>query len=134
MAKKDKKDKKSEAPVESSDSVAVEKPTDETTQPVSAKTADADTDSGKKEELDSHAIHVKVYSPYQTYFDDTAQSVSAENDTGPFDILPKHHNFMTLVNACEVTIRIEGGQDKRIRISRGVLHVHSNKVTLFLDV
>lgn len=88
----------------------------------------------KKEELDSHAIHVKVYSPYQTYYDSMALSISAENDTGPFDILPRHHNFMTLVNYGEIVIRVEGGDDKKIRITRGVMHVRSNKVTLFLDV
>ncbi len=95
---------------------------------------DPQKDSGKKEELDSKSIHVKVYSPYQIYYDDAASSISAENDTGPFDILPKHHNFMTLVNAGEVVIRKESTEDKKIRITRGVLHVRSNKVTLFLDV
>lgn len=95
---------------------------------------DTDTRNAKGEELDAKSIHVKVYSPYQVYFDDDANSVSAENDTGPFDILPRHHNFMTLVNPCEVVIRRENKSDKLIRISRGVLHVRSNKVTLFLDV
>lgn len=90
--------------------------------------------SGKKEELDASAIQVKVYSPYQTYYDGAATSISAENDTGPFDILPRHHNFMTLVNGGEVVIRVEGAEDKKIRITRGVMHVRSNKVTLFLDV
>ncbi|MGI9028336.1 MAG: F0F1 ATP synthase subunit epsilon [Candidatus Saccharimonadales bacterium] len=85
-------------------------------------------------QLDEHSIHVKVYSPYQSYYDDLAQSISAENDTGPFDILPKHHNFITLVSACEVIIRVDEQQDKKIRITRGVMHVRSNKVTLFLDV
>ncbi len=83
---------------------------------------------------DKDTLHVKVYSPYQVYYDDIATSVSAENDTGPFDILAQHHNFMTLVNACEVTIRNKGAEDKRIRITRGVMHVRSGKVTLFLDV
>ena len=87
-----------------------------------------------KEELDATAISVKVFSPYQTYFDGNAVSISAENDTGPFDILPRHHNFMTLVNAGEVIIRIADKEEKKIRITRGVMHVRSNKVTLFLDV
>lgn len=87
-----------------------------------------------KEELDAHVIQVKVYSAYQTYYDGPAKSISAENDTGPFDVLPRHHNFMTLVNAGEVIIRIEGEDDKKLRIERGVMHVRRNKVTLFLDV
>ena len=91
-------------------------------------------DSKKQSELDKKSITVKVFSPYQTFFEGEAQSISAENDTGPFDILPRHHNFMTLVNACEVIIRTEGAEDKKLRISRGVMHVRKNIVTLFLDV
>lgn len=78
-------------------------------------------------------IHLKVYSPYQVYFDDEATSVSAENDTGPFDVLPRHHNFITLLNPCEVDIKASSG-NKKIRISRGVMHVRKNQVTIFLDV
>ena len=88
----------------------------------------------KPEEITDGNIYVKVYSPYQTYYDGEAKSISAENDTGPFDILSKHHNFMTLVNAGEVVVRADGQDPKKIRITRGVMHVRMNKVTLFLDV
>ena len=88
----------------------------------------------KPEELDGNLIYVKVYSPYNLFFDGMAKSISAVNDTGPFDILPRHHNFMTLVNAGEVIIKTENGEDNKIRITNGVMHVRSNKVTLFLDV
>lgn len=82
----------------------------------------------------SEVLYVKVFSPYQTYYDNKAISISAENDTGPFDVLPRHHNFMTLVNPCEVLIQISKENKKVIRISRGVMHVRKNKVSLFLDV
>lgn len=88
----------------------------------------------KKDKSEQEELSVKVYSPYQVYYNDKASSISAENDTGPFDILPRHHNFMTLVNPCEVIIRNDGVEDIRIQISKGVMHVRSNKVTLFLDV
>lgn len=97
-------------------------------------------DRGKKgkknqDDLSADKMYVKVWSPYQIFFDGDAKSISAENDTGPFDILPKHHNFMTLVNAGEVVVRAaDESADKRIRISKGVMHVKANKVVLFLDV
>ena len=46
-------------------------------------------------------MHLKIYSPYKVYFDGEAVSVSAESATGPFDILPKHHNFITLLEPCD---------------------------------
>ena len=45
------------------------------------------------------SLHVKVYSPFQTYFDDSAKSLSAVNQTGPFDVLPEHHKFICLLEA-----------------------------------
>lgn len=79
------------------------------------------------------AIHIKVYSPFKTYFNEDAYSISALNATGPFDILPHHHNFMTLLNPCELMIDTSRGK-VRIRITRGIMHVKAEKVTVFLDV
>jgi F0F1-type ATP synthase epsilon subunit len=90
-------------------------------------------EKGKKVEDTSTTIHVKVYSPFQVYFDGEATSISAENDTGPFDVLARHHRFITLLNPCELDIRASSG-DKKIKISQGVMHVRDNKVTVFLDV
>jgi len=78
-------------------------------------------------------LQLKVYSPYQIYFDEPATSISAVNDTGPFDVLPKHHNFLTLLSPGELAIKAPHG-DRNIRISHGIMHVKSNKVTVFLDV
>jgi F0F1-type ATP synthase epsilon subunit len=78
-------------------------------------------------------IHIKVYSPFKTYFDEDGYSISAVNGTGPFDVLPHHHNFMTLLNPCELIIERESGATK-IRIARGIMHVKSDKVVVFLDV
>jgi len=78
-------------------------------------------------------MHIKVYSPYKVYYDDDAQSISAVNTTGPFDILPKHHNFLTLLEPCDLVVR-DKTHEQRIRISRGVMHVKADKVVVFLDV
>jgi len=78
-------------------------------------------------------MHLKIHSPIHTYFDKAAYSVSAVNDTGPFDILPRHHNFMTLLNPCEMLIHAPDG-DLKIKIARGVMHVKQDQVIVFLDV
>ncbi len=78
-------------------------------------------------------MHVKVYAPFKTYFNGIANSISAVNETGPFDILPKHHNFMTLLIPCDIIVRSDQG-DEKIAISRGIMHVKANRVIVFLDV
>ena len=87
-----------------------------------------------KQEVNSSELKVKVYSPFNTYYDVPADSISAENDTGPFDVLVNHKNFLTLLNPCDVTVRREGQDDEVISIARGLMHVHQNQVIIFLDV
>ncbi len=79
-------------------------------------------------------MRIKIYSPFKNYFDDQAFSISAENTTGPFDILPRHHNFISLLMPCELIVRSVGDEDKHIRISGGIMHVKADHVIVFLDV
>jgi F0F1-type ATP synthase epsilon subunit len=94
------------------------------------------TDDGNPIVLDAdpNSLNVKVYSPFRTYYDDTAQSLSAVSKTGPFDILPQHHNFISLLEACEVEIVTVAGDKRKIKIAGGILHVRSNRATIMLDV
>lgn len=79
------------------------------------------------------SMHVKVYAPFKVYFDGEALSVSAENETGPFDILPRHHNFMTLLSPGVINVRTTRG-DEQVTIQRGIMHVKADRVIVFLDV
>ena len=79
-------------------------------------------------------MQVKIYAPFQAYFDGPADSLSATNETGPFDILPHHKNFMSLLKPGNLTVRQKGKPDFNMQVDRAVLHVRANKVTVFLDV
>jgi F0F1-type ATP synthase epsilon subunit len=81
----------------------------------------------------SPKMHIKVYSPFKVYFDEEGESISGVNGTGPFDILPHHHNFMTLLTPCELVVRSRGAEQK-IRISGGLMHVKADRVIVFLDI
>ena len=82
---------------------------------------------------DKLTMQLKVYSPFKVYFDGQAFSISGESLTGPFDILPKHHNFITLLTPCELVIRTDKS-DENISISGGIMHVKADDVIVFLDV
>ncbi len=79
-------------------------------------------------------LHIKIHSPYRTYFDGLASSISATNDTGLFDVLPEHHKFMTILNEGEVVVRGDGDAKQVYKIDRGIMHVRNNQVVVFLDV
>jgi F0F1-type ATP synthase epsilon subunit len=77
---------------------------------------------------------VKVYAPFQVYFEGDAYSVSAVNATGPFDILPHHHNFLCMLTPCNLVIAPVEGEQKTIKIHRALMHVKADRVVVFMDV
>ena len=83
---------------------------------------------------DGKNMYVKVYAPFNTYYDGLAESISAQNDTGPFDILPHHKNFLSLLRPGTITVRSPSKGEFKLEITSGVMHVRSDKVTVFLDV
>lgn len=83
---------------------------------------------------EAELIDVKIYSPAKIYFDGQALSFSAVNDTGPFDVLARHKNFMSLLRPCDIKVRKPDNSEFTLPITRGVLHVKANKITVFLDI
>ena len=79
-------------------------------------------------------MHAKVYAPFKVYFEGQAASISALNELGPFDVLPKHRNFITLLKPGDLTVRLPGKREVKMTIAKGVMHVKSNEVRVFLDV
>ena len=91
-------------------------------------------DSATTTPSDKPSMAVKVYAPFQVYFEGDAYSVSAENAIGPFDILPKHRNFLCMLVPCALTVQPVKGDKKTIKIHRALMHVKSDKVVVFMDV
>lgn len=76
---------------------------------------------------------VKIYAPFKVYYEGDAYSVSAVNATGPFDILPKHHNFLCMLVPCNLVVK-DANDQKTIKIHRALMHVKANRVVVFMDV
>lgn len=76
----------------------------------------------------------KIYTPFKVFYEDDAKSITAVNETGKFDVLPGHHNFITMLVPCDVNVVTKTGEQKVIPISRGLMHIKDNKMIIFLDV
>lgn len=94
----------------------------------------ADSDQPVKASGGKPTMAVKIYAPFQVYFEGDAYSFSAVNETGPFDILPKHHNFLCMLVPCDVKVKPVGGDEKIIKVHRALMHVKADKVVVFMDV
>lgn len=79
-------------------------------------------------------MRVKVYAPFKVYFEGDAYSVSAVNATGPFDILPHHHQFLCMLVPCTLTVKTVKDETQTIKIHRALMHVKADSVVVFMDV
>lgn len=105
-----------------------------TTQPVPApQPAQVPVASKPQEPTFKSKLNIKVFSPFKTFYSAEAYSLSAENDTGPFDVLAGHHNFLSLIKPGVIKIRDDNGVQS-LTINKGLLHVSRDVVTVFLDV
>lgn len=85
------------------------------------------------DETGKPTMAVKVYAPFKVYFEGEAYSVSAINGTGPFDILPRHHNFLCMLVPCVLKVVTAKGP-KEIKVHRALMHVKADSVVVFMDV
>ena len=105
---------------------------EESAAPVVAETEQTDADVAVKSN-GKPTMKVKVYAPFKVYFEGDAYSLSAINATGPFDVLPKHHNFLCMLVPCMLKVNGVDGE-KEIKVSRTLMHVKADYVAVFMDV
>jgi hypothetical protein len=108
------------------------------------QSADVDVKTHEKESSQSSAsskggdkktpsMRVRISSPFKVFFDDEALVLSGVNGSGAFDILPHHHNFISLLNEGELSIKTHNGTTQ-VRISGGIMHVKTDLIVVFLNV
>lgn len=66
-------------------------------------------------------------------YEGRAEAVSSVNDKGPFDVLPLHENFISLIKQ-SLTISVSKEVRREIEIPAGVLTVKENKVEVYLGI
>jgi F0F1-type ATP synthase epsilon subunit len=88
----------------------------------------------KPKQPESSTMRVKIYAPFKVYFDGEAKSMTAVNKVGPFDILPQHHNFISLLEPSDVIVRSDTKEEFKMHINQGLIHVKADIVRVFIDV
>ena len=79
-------------------------------------------------------LYTVIYPPsYQKElrFAGYAKSFSSVNEKGPFDILPAHENFVSVISG-PITIEDEGGVKKQFTVENAVVEASGNLVKVFV--
>lgn len=77
-------------------------------------------------------IHLTIKNRENTLFEADTSGVSSINDVGPFDILPMHENFISLIK--DKIIIHNKREQKEMKIEGGLLKVNNNKVDIYLGL
>lgn len=78
-------------------------------------------------------LSVEVRNPDTVLFSGAAVSVSSKNSVGPFDVLPQHENFISLLSD-KIVIFKDKHQKQEIPNSSAIIKAKQNRVTIFLGV
>jgi F0F1-type ATP synthase epsilon subunit len=78
-------------------------------------------------------LDLHVRSRTTNYFQGKVKSVTSVNDTGEFDVLPMHANFITLVK--DYVLLDKGSPtEKRIEFKTAVASIISNHIDIYVGV
>jgi F0F1-type ATP synthase epsilon subunit len=81
----------------------------------------------------SEKIHLTIRNRIRVLFDDDVKAVTSKNDTGIFDVLPEHSNFISLITS-PLIIRKLDGQKQEITFNNGLIKVKENTVHCYIDL
>lgn len=78
-------------------------------------------------------IFISVRNRQESLFEGEVKAVSSFNEIGPFDILPQHANFISLIQKALVIHQI-GGTRNEIKFDVAILRIVENKAEVYLGI
>ena len=75
-------------------------------------------------------LFVEIASPEKQIWEGNALSVSSVNSAGPFDILPMHANFITIVENQSININT-GAKTEKFLFPNAIIYASRNKVIIY---
>ena len=78
-------------------------------------------------------LQVIARAPFHIHYEGPAHVISASNNVGPFDILPGHADFFSILSPGEVVIESEE-EAIDFNIVNGIVSVRDNEVLLFVNM
>lgn len=76
-------------------------------------------------------LTVRIDSPENLIWEGGAKSVSSTNSEGPFDILPQHAGFISLIEKKPIMIVTEDGKHLKFEYDRCVIYNQNNRVSIY---
>ena len=88
--------------------------------------------SKKTSKSSTEELHVRVITPVETFYNGPATSLSANNASGKFDVLPGHAKFIALLNPGDLIFRTPA-KDYQFPLRRGLIYVSGDEVMVLAN-
>jgi F0F1-type ATP synthase epsilon subunit len=81
----------------------------------------------------AEALYLKVVNRNGIVYQGRVGAVSSRNSKGTFDVVDRHTNFITLLNA-PLTIHQPDGNILEVAAENGVMKVFKNRINVYLGI
>jgi F0F1-type ATP synthase epsilon subunit len=82
---------------------------------------------------DNQQLNVVARSPFTVYYEGPANVLSAQNKVGPFDILPGHADFFSVLSPGEIAINTDA-EPVNFAVTSGIITVRDDEVMVFVNI
>lgn len=79
------------------------------------------------------SVHIVIKDRERQVFEGDVKSISSVNKKGPFDVLPVHANFITIIRQ-KLTLHKLDGTNQEMYLDNGVMKVRENQIEVYLGV
>lgn len=79
-------------------------------------------------------LRVRISKATQTVWEGEAYSVSAQNVEGPFDILPLHAHFISVLDAHPIVVTHPDKSTSQFTFTKSIMHVKDNLVSIYAEI
>jgi F0F1-type ATP synthase epsilon subunit len=85
------------------------------------------------EQAQDTTMHVRISRATEVVWEGEARSLSSKNTQGPFDVLPLHENFITLIKKEPIIVHEATGKTETYQFDQSVVYVTNNQVKIYAD-
>ena len=83
--------------------------------------------------MNARFLKVTVKHKDNSFSEEEVKAISSVNEQGPFDVLPMHENFISIIKT-RIILHKKDGSARQIDLERGVLKIFKNEVNVYLGV
>ena len=81
----------------------------------------------------AESIHVIVRNRRKILFNGDVKAITSRNDSGLFDILPEHANFISVIKE-KIILHQSDGEKYEIELANGIVKVKDSAVHCYIDL